>query len=85
MTSPTTSSTRTPMTGVPDWPYGPYTIDDLDALPDEGVRRELVNGWILVAPGRAPFTTMPRRFSSGHWTMRLRRRQPTSISRVPLI
>jgi hypothetical protein len=39
------------MAGLPDWPYGPYTIDDLDALPDEGVRRELVNGWILVAPG----------------------------------
>jgi Uma2 family endonuclease len=31
------------MTGAPDWPYGPYTIDDLDVLPDEGVRRELVN------------------------------------------
>jgi Uma2 family endonuclease len=55
MTSPTTSSTRTPMTGVPDWPYGPYTIDDLDALPDEGVRRELVNGWILVAPWPSTF------------------------------
>ncbi|GAA2452588.1 Uma2 family endonuclease [Actinomadura vinacea] len=38
------------MIAVPDWPYGPYTIDDLDALPDEGVRRELVNGWITVAP-----------------------------------
>ncbi|GAA2093937.1 Uma2 family endonuclease [Actinomadura alba] len=38
------------MIAVPDWPYGPYTIDDLDALPDEGVRRELVNGWIIVAP-----------------------------------
>ena len=43
------------MTGVPDWPYGPYTIDDLDALPDEGVRRELVNGWILVAPRPSTF------------------------------
>jgi Uma2 family endonuclease len=38
------------MTAAPDWPYGPYTVDDLDALPDEGVRRELVNGWIIVAP-----------------------------------
>jgi Uma2 family endonuclease len=38
------------MTGAPDGPCGPYTVDDLDALPDEGVRRELVNGWILVAP-----------------------------------
>jgi Uma2 family endonuclease len=38
------------MIAVPDWPYGPYTIDDLDALPDEGVRRELVNGWIVGAP-----------------------------------
>src|SRR4051812_49037384 len=45
-----TSPSRTPMIAVPDWPYGPYTIDDLDALPDEGVRRELVNGWIVVAP-----------------------------------
>lgn len=43
------------MTGAPDWPYGPYTIDDLDALPDEGVRRELVNGWILVAPWPSTF------------------------------
>ncbi|MCW2941477.1 MAG: hypothetical protein JWN00_4462, partial [Actinomycetia bacterium] len=33
-----------------DWPYGPYTIDDLDSLPDDGERRELVNGWIVVAP-----------------------------------
>ena len=37
------------MIGAPDWPCGPYTIDDLDALPDEGVHRELVNGWVLVA------------------------------------
>jgi hypothetical protein len=43
------------MAGLPDWPYGPYTIDDLDALPDEGVRRELVNGWILVAPRLSTF------------------------------
>ena len=43
------------MTGTPDWPYGPYTIDDLDALPDEGVRRELVNGWIVVAPWPSTF------------------------------
>jgi Uma2 family endonuclease len=54
-TSPLMSSTRTPMTGAPDWPYGPYTVDDLDALPDEGVRRELVNGWILVAPWPSTF------------------------------
>jgi Uma2 family endonuclease len=54
-TMATISSTRTPMIGVPDWPYGPYTIDDLDALPDEGVRRELVNGWILVAPWPSTF------------------------------
>lgn len=46
----TTLPTRTPMIATPDWPYGPYTVDDLDALPDEGVRRELVNGWILVSP-----------------------------------
>jgi Uma2 family endonuclease len=45
-----TSSARTAMTAAPDWPYGPYTIDDLDSLPDDGERRELVNGWILVAP-----------------------------------
>ncbi|GAA1528964.1 hypothetical protein GCM10009678_08610 [Actinomadura kijaniata] len=38
------------MTAAADWPYGPYTIEDLDALPDEGVRRELVNGWIVMAP-----------------------------------
>ncbi|MCO5988291.1 Uma2 family endonuclease [Actinoallomurus spadix] len=43
------------MIAVPDWPYGPYTIDDLDALPDEGVRRELVNGWIIVAPWPSTF------------------------------
>jgi Uma2 family endonuclease len=42
------------MIAVPDWPYGPYTIDDLDALPDEGLRRELVNGWITVAPWPGP-------------------------------
>jgi Uma2 family endonuclease len=38
------------MIASPDWPYGPYTTDDLDALPDDGMRRELVNGWIIVAP-----------------------------------
>lgn len=27
-------------------PYGPHTVNDLDALPTEGARRELVNGWI---------------------------------------
>src|SRR3569833_3064221 len=54
-TSPMTSSTRTPMTGEPDWPYGPYTIDDLDALPEEGVRRALENGWILVATWQSTF------------------------------
>lgn len=43
------------MIAVPDWPYGPYTVDDLDALPDEGVRRELVNGWIIVAPWPSTF------------------------------
>ncbi|MCO5973716.1 Uma2 family endonuclease [Actinoallomurus soli] len=51
----TTSLPRTPMIAVPDWPYGPYTVDDLDALPDEGVRRELVNGWIFVAPWPSTF------------------------------
>jgi Uma2 family endonuclease len=45
MTSPT----------PPDCPYGPYTVDDLDALSDEGVRRELVNGWILTAPWPSTF------------------------------
>jgi hypothetical protein len=51
----TTSLPRTPMIAVPDWPYGPYTVDGLDALPDEGVRRELVNGWIIVAPWPSTF------------------------------
>ncbi|WP_370026051.1 Uma2 family endonuclease [Planotetraspora sp. GP83] len=46
----TISVPRTTMTAAPDWPYGPYTVDDLDALPDDGMRRELVNGWIVVSP-----------------------------------
>ena len=26
---------------------GPYTIEDLDALPEEGKRFELVHGWLI--------------------------------------
>ena len=31
-------------------PAGGWTVDDLDALPDDGLRRELVDGVLLVSP-----------------------------------
>jgi Uma2 family endonuclease len=36
------------MSTAPDlYGRGPYTIDDLDALPEEGKRFELVHGWLI--------------------------------------
>ncbi|WP_019633187.1 Uma2 family endonuclease [Actinomadura atramentaria] len=32
-------------------PHGPYTLYDLDALPDEGRRHELADGWLAELPG----------------------------------
>jgi hypothetical protein len=37
-----------------DHPYGPYTIYDLDALPDEGKGYELADGWLI------PLSPSPR-------------------------
>jgi Uma2 family endonuclease len=31
-------------------PVGGWTTDDLDALPEDGVRRELLDGVLLVSP-----------------------------------
>ncbi|MFI0355524.1 Uma2 family endonuclease [Actinomadura sp. 9N407] len=31
--------------------HGPYTLYDLDALPDDGVRYELADGWLAELPG----------------------------------
>lgn len=30
-------------------PYGPWTVDDLDAFPDDGLRYELIDGTLLVS------------------------------------
>ena len=35
--------------------YGPYTLYDLDALPEDGKRYELADGWLTELPG-APRT-----------------------------
>jgi Uma2 family endonuclease len=31
-----------------------YTVDELDAMPDDGNRRELIDGSLIVTPGPAP-------------------------------
>ncbi|RSM52098.1 Uma2 family endonuclease, partial [Actinoplanes sp. ATCC 53533] len=36
------------LSGAP--PEGGWTVDDLDALPDDGVRRELIDGALHVSP-----------------------------------
>lgn len=46
----TTHVPRPEMATAVGRPYGPYTVGDLDALLDEGMRRELVNGWIVESP-----------------------------------
>jgi Uma2 family endonuclease len=41
------------MTSALDWEHVPsdgWTVDDLDALPEDGVRRELLDGVLLVSP-----------------------------------
>ena len=43
------------MTGAPDRRRGAYTIDDLDALPDEGTRSEHVTGRIRTVPWPSTF------------------------------
>jgi Putative restriction endonuclease len=36
------------MSTAPDlYGRGPYTVEDLDALPEEGKRFELVHGWLI--------------------------------------
>ena len=34
--------------------YGEFTFEDLDALPDDGLQYELVDGMLLVTPGPIP-------------------------------
>ena len=36
-------------------PAGGWTTDDLDALPEDGLRRELLDGVLLVPPPPPPF------------------------------
>ncbi|MFD0851980.1 Uma2 family endonuclease, partial [Actinomadura adrarensis] len=31
--------------------HGPYTLYDLDALPEDGLRYELADGWLTEVPG----------------------------------
>ena len=46
------SETALPLAPLP--PSGEWTVDDLDALPDDGLRRELVDGVVLVSPAPRP-------------------------------
>ncbi|QXJ24687.1 Uma2 family endonuclease [Actinomadura graeca] len=39
------------MVGTPGHAHGPYTLYDLDALPEEGRRYELADGWLHELPG----------------------------------
>jgi Uma2 family endonuclease len=34
-------------------PEGPHTVADLEAMPDDGNRYELIDGWLLVSPAPA--------------------------------
>jgi hypothetical protein len=40
------------------WPAAghPFTVEDLDRLPEDGRRYELLNGVLIVSPGRARST-----------------------------
>src|SRR5437868_12700452 len=39
------------MGGTPGHAHGPYTLYDLDSLPEEGRRYELADGWLHELPG----------------------------------
>ncbi|MFF5259020.1 Uma2 family endonuclease [Actinomadura viridis] len=39
------------MTGAAGHAHGPYTLYDLDALPEDGRRHELADGWLTELPG----------------------------------
>ena len=59
--------------------YGPYTLYDLDALPEDGKRYELADGW-LTELSPVPGTIMASAASSGSSKMQPRRQTLTFMS-----
>ncbi len=54
---------------------GPYTLADLDALPDDGRRRELVDGQLIVTPAPGPL----HQLVSGNLYLMLRAARPAGL------